>query len=159
MPGWARSAARSRTPPARSRHSVTAAVSQTAATTAAPTGRVSPASEASTPAHIHRPVSTAYTPQAASAVNSDSEYAIDCTIPTGSAAHRAARAIPARGPCSRSPVAYSAQAAASDVSQATTIPASAGDSGERADSPRSSHGSSGKKARLECTSPLGSWTV
>lgn len=131
----------------------------TAATTAAPTGRVSPASEASTPAQIQRPVSTAYTPQAASAVNSDSEYAIDCAIPTGSAAHSAASATPARCPCSRSPVAYSAQAAPSDVTQATAIPASAADSGESADSPRSSQGSSGKKARLECTSPSGSATV
>lgn len=146
-------------PAARSRHSVTAAVSHTAVTTAAPTGRVSPASEDSTPAHIQRSVSTAYRLQAASAVNSASEYAIDCTIPTGSAAHSAASATPARGPCSRSPVAYSAQAAPSDASQATSSPASAGDSVVSADRPRSSQGNSGKKARLECTSPVGSATV
>lgn len=131
----------------------------TAATTAAPTGRVSPASEASSPAAAQRPVSTAYRLQAARAVNSASEYAIDCTIPTGTAAHSAASATPARRPCSRSPVAYSAQAAAGDAVQATTSPASAGDSGESADRPRSSQGSSGKKARLECTSPSGSTVV
>ena len=43
-----------------------------------------PPSAASSPAATQRPVSTAYSDQAASAVNSDSLYAIDCTIPTGS---------------------------------------------------------------------------
>ncbi len=56
----------------RSRPNETAPATHTAATTAAPTGRVSPARAASVPALTHRPVSTAYSDQAARAVNSDS---------------------------------------------------------------------------------------
>lgn len=91
---WAlptRAAFRSRT-----NHAMPAA--HTAATTASPTGRVRPASRASVPAVSHRPVRTAYSDQAASAVNSDSLYAIDCTIPTGRTAHSTTAHTPARRP-------------------------------------------------------------
>lgn len=138
-----------------SRTTWTAAVAQSAATTAAPTGRVSPASEASRPALTHRPVRTAYSDQAASAVNKDSLYAIDCTIPTGSTAHSATAQTPARLPYSSSATRKIPQAAQSDASQLTSRPASAYDRGLTADTSRSSHGSSGKNARFECTVPSG----
>lgn len=139
--------------------SSTAAATQSAATTAAPTGRVSPASAANSPAHSHRRVSAAWTPQAASAVKSDSEYAIDWTIPTGSTPHSTASVRPTRRPYSRSPIAKIPQAANRDVTQLTSRPASAASSGAMADITRSSAGSRGKNARLEWTAPSGRWTV
>ena len=98
------------------------AAAHTAATTASPTGRVSPASAASRPAVTQRPVSTAYSDQAASAVNSDSLYAIDCTIPTGSTAHSSTAQTPARRPYTWSATAKIPQAAASEASSADQKP-------------------------------------
>ncbi|MGX1221004.1 hypothetical protein RKD42_002263 [Streptomyces ambofaciens] len=91
-------------------------------------------------------------------MNRDSLYAIDCTTPTGSTAHSSAAHTPARGPYTWSATAKIPQAAASEARRLTTKPASAYDSGETAAPSRSSQGSSGKKARLECTSPFGSRT-
>ncbi len=91
-------------------------------------------------------------------MNSDSLYAIDCTIPTGSTAHSSTAQTPARGPYTRSATAKIPAAAASEASRLTRNPASAYDSGVTACSSRSSHGSSGKNARLEWTSPFGSRT-
>ncbi len=127
----------------------------TAATTASPTGRVSPASRASVPAVSQRPVRTAYRDHAASAVNSDSLYAIDCTIPTGSTAHSSTAHTPALRPYTCSATAKIPQAAASEASRLTTKPPSAYDSGDTACRALSSQGSSGKKARFEWTSPFG----
>ncbi|GAA3307362.1 hypothetical protein GCM10020295_66020 [Streptomyces cinereospinus] len=123
------------------------------------------------PAVSQRPVSTAYSDQAASAVNRDSVYAIDCTIPTGGTAHSSTAQTPTRRPppspgspvppspnrpCTWSATAKIPQAAASEASRLTAKPAPAYDSGVTVCSSRSSQGSSGKKkARLECTSPLG----
>lgn len=107
------------------------------------------------PAVTQRPVRTAYSDQAASAVNSDSVYAIDCTTPTGSTAHSSTAHTPTRRPYTWSATAKIPQAAASEASVPTTRPAWAYDSGVTADTARSSHGSSGKNARFEWTSPFG----
>ncbi|CAM5507148.1 hypothetical protein SHIRM173S_11646 [Streptomyces hirsutus] len=140
--------------PRRSCRKETAPAAQTAATTASPTGRVRPASDARIPAVTQRPVSTAYSDQAASAVNRDSLYAIDWTTPTGSTAQSSTAQTPARGPCTWSATAKIPHAAASEASAATTKPPSAYDSGDTAATSRSSQGSRGKKARFECTSPF-----
>ncbi len=91
-------------------------------------------------------------------MNSDSLYAIDCTIPTGRTAHSSTAHTPARAPYTCSATAKIPHAAASEESSATTKPASAYDSGDTAAPSRSSQGSSGKNARLEWTSPFGSRT-
>jgi hypothetical protein len=91
-------------------------------------------------------------------VNSDSLYAIDCTIPTGRTAHSRTAHTPVRRPYSRSATAKIPQAAASEARSETVKPASAYDSGVVACSSRSSQGSSGKNARSEWTSPFGSRT-
>ncbi len=65
------------------RRRVAAAVIARAAMSAAAVGRVRPASTHSAPATIQRPVRTAYSAQAASAVNRVSVYAIDCTNAVG----------------------------------------------------------------------------
>lgn len=91
-------------------------------------------------------------------MNSDSLYAIDCTIATGSAAHSATASTPARRPYRRSATAKIPQAAASPATAETTRPADPWPSPVTAETKRSSQGSSGKKARLEWTSPLGRTT-
>ncbi|GAB2885818.1 hypothetical protein GCM10027074_62910 [Streptomyces deserti] len=106
------------------------------------------------PAVTQRPVSTACSDQAASAVNSDSLYAIDCTIPTGSTAHSSTAQTPTRRPYTWSATAKIPQAAANEASRLTTNPPSAYDSGDTAATSRSSQGRRGKNARLECTSPF-----
>lgn len=92
-------------------------------------------------------------------MNSDSEYAIDWTMPTGSTAHSTTSAVPTRRPRSRSPIAKIPHAANSDAIQLTARPAPAASSGVRAETSRSSQGSSGKKARSEWTEPSGSRSV
>ncbi len=71
-PPDAGSRAGSTTAARRKRHRATTALTQTAATSARPVGRVRPASRQSTPAVTQRSVSTAYSDHATSAVNSDS---------------------------------------------------------------------------------------
>lgn len=85
----------------------------------------------------------------------DSLYAIDCTMPTGSTAHTSTVQTPARRPYTWSATAKIPQAAASEASVLTSRPASAYDNGVTAATSRSSHGSSGKNARFEWTSPFG----
>lgn len=72
---------------------------------AAAEGRVSPARTHRAPAVIQRSLSTAYSDQAASAVNRVSVYAIDCTNAVGYAPHSAASTTPVRRPCSLAPTA------------------------------------------------------
>ncbi len=145
------------------RRQASATATHTAAATAAPTGRVSPAAAASRPAASHRPRRAPYRAQAASAVNSDSLYAMDCTMPTGSAAQAATAHTPARRPSEPRPrsvhtrraTAKIPQAAASPATAETTRPAEPYDSPVGAATSRSSQGSSGKKARFEWTAPFG----
>ncbi len=142
-----------------SRTRATAAVTPRAAISAAAEGRVSPASTHRAPATIHRRVSTQYSDQAASAVNRVSVYAIDWTNAVGYTPHSAASTTPARRPYSRAPTAKIPQAASSPATQATSSPAPARPSGVTSAMPRSSAGSSGKKARSEWTPTSGSVTV
>lgn len=65
---------------------------------AAAVGRVSPARTQSAPATIQRPLRTAYSAQAASAVNRVSVYAIDWTNAVGYTPHSAASTTPVRRP-------------------------------------------------------------
>ncbi len=82
-------------------------------------------------------------------MNSDSLYAMDCTIPTGSAAQTATANTPARRPWTRSATAKIPQAAASPATTDTTRPAEPYENPVAAETTRSSHGSSGKNARFE----------
>ncbi|CAM5229053.1 hypothetical protein STANM309S_04357 [Streptomyces tanashiensis] len=126
-----------------------------AAISAAAVGRVSPATAHSTPARIQRPRSTAYSDQAARAVNSVSVYAIDWTNAVGYTPQRTASRTPARGPNACVPHRAIPQAAASPAVQETRSPAVAASRGRTAERPRSRAGRSGKKARSEWTSPFG----
>lgn len=130
-----------------------------AAMSAAAEGRVSPASTHSAPAAVQRSRSTAYSDQAASAVNRVSVYAIDWTNAVGYAPHSAASTIPVRGPCRRAPTAKIPQAARSPAVQATAIPAPWTVKGVTVARPRSRAGSSGKKARSGWAPPSGRVTV
>ena len=92
-------------------------------------------------------------------MNRDSLYAIDCTI--ADRQHRPQQHRADAGPATRtawSATAKIPQAAASEASALTTqTRVRVRQRGHRRSS-RSSHGSSGKNARFECTSPFGSRT-
>ena len=82
-----------------------AAAASTAAATAKPFGRASPAQAARAPAHTQRPVRTAYSDQAAKAVRTGSVYAIESTTECGSRPHRRTRVVATARSCSRAPIA------------------------------------------------------
>src|ERR671916_3362697 len=130
------------------RPSSTRKYTPTIAITATADGRSRPATTAEAPAQTGRRRMRQSSVAAAAAVNRPSGYPMVSVSEAGAMPHSAERAIPVPRPYQALPTAKIAHTASSPPSQETMISASRNESRPVLPIPRTSHGNSGKYARL-----------